>query len=125
MKSKFIAFSLVCISFFQVDSFAIERINTNEAPFFVGKNVIACGVLKQVKKFKKGLYLNMDDRYPNQSITLILWDDDFDAFYKRFGDIRNYTGKVICGKGIITEYKGRSQMSLINAYSLKIGYDLE
>lgn len=99
---------------------ATTQISTKDAPFHEGESVTACGPLKQVSPFKRGLYLNMDDRYPQQSITFVVWEDDLAEFKQQHGPLEDLVGKNICGKGTITEYKGRSQMSLYNAFSLQL-----
>tara|TARA_Y100000310_G_C20014643_1_gene504568 strand:- start:78 stop:431 length:354 start_codon:yes stop_codon:yes gene_type:complete len=99
---------------------ATTQISTKNAPFHEGESVIACGPLKQVSQFKRGVYLNMDERYPQQSITFVVWEDDLAEFKQQHGPLEDLVGKNICGKGTITLYKGRSQMSLYNSFALKI-----
>lgn len=66
-----------------------NEINTLDAAFHKGKEVVACGTLKQVSEFKKGLYLNMDNKYPKQSVTFVIWKDKVEEFNTKFGDILN------------------------------------
>jgi hypothetical protein len=96
------------------------QIEAKDAPFHTGENVVACGDLVQTSRFKRGVYLNLEDRYPKQSLTLVVWEDDLTQFNQQHGDLNKLVGKTVCGKGTITEYKGRSQMSLYNAYSMMV-----
>ncbi len=100
-------------------SFSATEIKASEAAFYDGKNVIACGVLKEVSQFKRGFYLNLDDHYPKQSLTLVMWEDDIPEFTKQFGSIEKLINRNICGSGKITTYKGRKQISLYNSFSLR------
>ena len=85
-----------------------------------GEDVIACGTLKEVSRFKRGLYLNMDERFPKQSLTLVVWEDDLAEFKQEHGSLQQLVNRTICGKGTVIEYRGRSQISLYNAFSLKV-----
>lgn len=96
------------------------QIEAQDAPFHTGETVIACGELAQTSRFKRGVYLNLEARYPKQPLTLVVWEDDLTQFNQQHGDLDKLVGKALCGKGTITEYKGRSQMSLYNAYSLMV-----
>lgn len=100
--------------------FGAEEISTKDAPFYTGQDVIACGALHEVARFKRGLYLNMDNKYPKQSLTFIVWGDDIKEFNKKFDGVETLVGQNLCGKGMVNEYKGRSQISLYNSYSLSI-----
>lgn len=99
---------------------AITKIDSKDAAFHEGQDVIACGELKQITRFKRGFYLNLDDKYPRQSLTLVVWEDDVSGFQQEHGNFDVMLDKQVCGKGTITQYKGRSQMSLYNAYSFKV-----
>ncbi|MBV7299358.1 hypothetical protein KU854_15940 [Enterovibrio sp. NIFS-20-8] len=99
---------------------AITKIASKDAAFHEDQDVIACGELKQITRFKRGFYLNLDDKYPHQSLTLVVWEDDMAGFRQEHGKFDVMLDKQVCGKGTVTQYKGRSQMSLYNAFSFKI-----
>ncbi|MCP5079867.1 MAG: hypothetical protein GY951_17670 [Psychromonas sp.] len=101
-------------------AYSVTKIDSKDAPFYDGKDVIACGVLKEVSKFKKGLYLNMDNLYPKQSVTFVIWNDDLADFKKEHGNIELLIDSGVCGKGTVSVYKGRSQIVLYNAFSLQV-----
>lgn len=119
MKFK-IPFLFALFILFSHSSYSAIKIDAKDAAFHEGEDVIACGVLKQVAQFKHGLYLNLDARYPNQSLTFVVWEDNIAGFKKENGSLTQLVGHQICGKGTITEYHGRHQISLYNAYSLKV-----
>ncbi|HBC3534604.1 TPA: hypothetical protein KDZ66_003531 [Vibrio vulnificus] len=99
---------------------ASTQIDSKDAPFHEGEDVIACGLIKQVSRFKRGFYLNMDERYPRQSLTLVVWEDDVAEIKERHGSLERLEAKRVCAEGRVTKYKGRSQISLYNSYSLKL-----
>ncbi|TKF16242.1 hypothetical protein FCV43_18425 [Vibrio genomosp. F6] len=101
-------------------SYSATQIDSKDAPFHEGEDVIACGTLKEVSRFKRGLYLNMDERFPKQSLTLVVWEDDLAEFKQEHGSLQQLVNRTICGKGTVIEYRGRSQISLYNAFSLKV-----
>jgi len=101
-------------------SYSATQIDSKDAPFHEGEDVIACGTLKEVSRFKRGLYLNMDERFPKQSLTLVVWEDDLAEFKQEHGSLQQLVNSRVCGKGTVSEYRGRSQISLYNAFSLKI-----
>ncbi|WP_318479063.1 hypothetical protein [Photobacterium leiognathi] len=111
---------LSLLIFFSSVSYSAARIDSKDAPFHEGERVTACGILKEVSRFKRGLYLNMDQRFPKQSLTLIIWEDDLAEFKQEHGSIFKLVDHEVCGKGKVTEHRGRSQISLYNAYSLKV-----
>ncbi|MCG9665949.1 hypothetical protein L1D26_23125 [Vibrio mediterranei] len=113
--SSIFATTLIILS---SNTYASTRISAKEAPFHTGENVVACGGLAQTSRFKRGVYLNLEAHYPKQPLTLVVWEDDLTQFNQQHGDLDKLVGKTICGTGTITEYKGRSQIILYNAYSL-------
>ncbi len=106
--------------FLSTAPYCATTIDSKDALFHEGQDVIACGVVKELTRFKRGFYLNMDDRFPKQSLTLIVWEDDIASFQQKHGSLELLVNKEVCGKGTITSYKGRSQISLYNSYSLQV-----
>lgn len=101
-------------------AYSATKIDSKDAPFHEGEDVIACGILKEVSRFKRGLYLNMDDRFPKQSLTFVVWEDDMDEFKQEHGSLQELVNTRVCGNGTVSKYRGRSQISLYNAFSLKV-----
>lgn len=120
MKNTFF-FTAVVSLFIALPSYASTKIESKDAPFYEGQNVVACGLIKEVSRFKRGFYLNLDDRFPKQSLTLVIWEDDVADIKIKHGSLQKLVGKEVCGKGTITEHKGHSQISLYNSYSLQVG----
>ncbi|GKW54107.1 hypothetical protein NCCP2140_31600 [Pseudoalteromonas sp. NCCP-2140] len=96
------------------------KIEAFKAPFHVGKSVMACGEVAQVSKGKKATYLNLDKEYPNQSLTILVWDSNLAPFEERFGNLKRLSGERICARGKISEYKNTLQIKVSNPQFLRL-----
>lgn len=96
------------------------RIEAYKAPFHVGKTVMACGVLKEISSGSRQVYLNLDNTYPNQTLTLLIWNTDISAFNQRFGNLNQYLNKKLCARGTIKPYKNTLQINVINPQFLRV-----
>ncbi len=103
----------------QADSNA-ERIEAYRAPFYVGKQVMACGVLAGTSKFAKGVYLNLDKKYPNQTLTLVLWDESVAPIEAKFGSLHGQVGRTFCALGTVENYKKSLQIQIENSQFLRL-----
>lgn len=99
---------------------AEPKIEAYKAPFHVGKTVMACGVLAETKHFPDRHYLNLDKKYPKQSLTVLVWNKDYRWFEQRFGKIDGYVGRRFCVRGKIEEYKNNLQMKVTNPQFLRL-----
>lgn len=93
------------------------RLPASEAANYVNQNgIYFCGRIAKATEFSKGVYLNFDRPFPNQSLTGLVWND-------RRHVIENLTleGRDWCITGTVTEFKGHPQIviqardQLINA----------
>lgn len=96
------------------------KIEAYKAPFHVGKTVMACGILAETKHFPNRHYLNLDKKYPKQSLTVLVWNKDYRWFEQRFGEIDSYVGRRFCARGKIEEYKNNLQMKVTNPQFLRL-----
>lgn len=96
------------------------KIEANKAAFHVGKSVMACGQLVEIKHLSNRHYLNLDRTYPNQSLTLLVWSKDYQWFEERFGKIDSMVGKRFCARGKIEEYKNNLQIQVSNPQFLRL-----
>ncbi|WP_205597747.1 hypothetical protein [Paraferrimonas sp. SM1919] len=120
-KGMLLGFVALAIGF---SASAQTKIDASQAPFYNGKDVVACGVVKQTTRFKRGVYLNINERYPKQPLTLVIWENSMGSFNERFGSIDKLLNQQVCAQGTVNQYKGRSQISLYNAYSLNLSTKL-
>ena len=104
MLKKILITSLLSMA--SLNAFSQEiKIEAIKAPFHVGKTVMACGQLAEIKHLENRHYLNLDRMYPNQTLTLLVWDNNYKWFEERFGRIDSMVGKRFCARGPIEEYK--------------------
>ena len=88
------------------------KIEAYKAAFYMGKTVMACGTLVETKHLSNRHYLNLDKKYPNQTLTILVWDNDYRWFEERFGKIDTKIGQRFCGRGLVEEYKNNIQMQI-------------
>ena len=74
----------------------------------IGDYRIVCGHVAQIKGFSKGQYLNLGTAYPNQDITVVIWNSDI----ANFDNVFQYEGRELCVEGPISSYNGTPQMVL-------------
>ncbi|GLR63867.1 NERD domain-containing protein [Marinospirillum insulare] len=98
----------------------VERIEAYRAPFYVGKQVMACGVLADTTMFSKGMYLSLDKKYPNQTLTLVVWDENIAPLESKFGSFNSKVGRTFCALGTIEKYKKNLQVQIENPQFLRL-----
>ena len=81
----------------------------------IGDYRIVCGYVAQVKGFSKGTYLNLGTSYPNQDVTVVVWNSDMG----NFDGVDQYEGRDICVQGTVSSYKGTPQIKLSSMNQLK------
>ena len=122
MYKEILAISVLSIcGFSPIISYAAEsKIEAFKAPFHVGKTVMACGNLAEIKHLSNRHYLNLDKKYPNQTLTLLVWDSDYRWFEERFGNIDGFVDRRFCARGRIEEYKNNMQIKVTNPQFLRL-----
>ncbi|WP_394145697.1 hypothetical protein [Vibrio atypicus] len=119
MKIQRLAF-VVILSFVSLSSNAEPKIEAFKAPFYVGETVMACGNVSQVSQGKKAKYINLNKKYPNQELTLLIWNNHVSKFTQRFGELDKLENSRVCARGKITEYKNSLQIKLSNPQFLRL-----
>lgn len=105
-------------------SFAViaeePKIQAKQSRDYLGETVVACGKVAQVSKGRKAHYLNIDESYPNETLSLLIWDENFPKFEQHHGDLSKLTLKNVCAKGKIVEYKQSLQIQMSNPEYLEV-----
>lgn len=88
-----------------------KKYTSKEAAYHVGETATVCGLVASMKwaTRSKGqpTFLNLDEPYPNQIFTILIWGSDRPAF----GSPENmYANKRICVTGKIKEYRGKAEI---------------
>jgi len=81
----------------------------------IGDYRVVCGYVAQVKGFSKGKYLNLGTSYPNQDVTVVVWNSDMG----NFDNLDQYEGRDICVQGTVSSYKGTPQIKLSSMNQLQ------
>ena len=98
-----------------------KRFTAKEASYHIGEIATVCGVVASAKwaTRTKGqpTFINLDEPYPNQIFTILIWGSDRPAF----GTPENmYARKRICVTGKIKEYRGKAEIIVKNPSQIKI-----
>ncbi len=88
-----------------------NKISAREASSYIGQTATVCGYVASTKFAyrSKGqpTFLNLDEPYPRQIFTALIWGNDRPAF----GSPENsFSGKNICVTGQIKNYKGTPEI---------------
>ena len=90
---------------------AQTKINLDEVSKHIGDSVTVCGPVASMRYFetsnRKPTFLNIGDKYPNQQITLVIWEDARKDFKEAPESLLN---KKICITGRIILYKEKPEI---------------
>jgi micrococcal nuclease len=99
--------SLFVVLCFAVPSLAQKRLTASDAAVHVGETATVCGSVASThySTRTKGqpTFLNLDEPYPKQIFTILIWGDD----RSKFGTPEiQYANKKVCVTGLIKMYRG-------------------
>ena len=94
-------------------SYAQENsITASDAAKHIGEVQTVCGVVASSKfasrSKKQPTFINLDQPFPNQIFTIVIWGSDRGKFPEPPEDY--YMGKKVCVKGMIKAYKGKPEV---------------
>lgn len=97
-----------------------KTITAEQAKDHVGETVTVCGQVASVHyAYKTGghpTFLNLDEPYPHQIFTAVIWGKD----RPKFGaPEKQYRHKHVCVKGLISVYRGQPDMTLRDPKQIK------
>ncbi|HEV2172121.1 MAG TPA: hypothetical protein VGR71_01065, partial [Nitrospira sp.] len=98
---------IVIVVLTTLSALAEKTLTATEAKNHIGEQATVCGkvVSTRYAESSRGspTFLNLDEPYPNQVFTILIWGSD----RSKFGDPEtSYRGKRICVTGKISDYKG-------------------
>lgn len=82
-----------------------------DAKNHIGEYKEVCGFIADIKQFSKGVYINLDGKYPNIPFTIVVWERDFNSELDKALDKIIPTSKI-CIHGKIESFKDKPQISL-------------
>jgi hypothetical protein len=117
MKRVLIAVLLLCSAFASAES----SISAREAKNHVGQTATVCGPVAGTHYAARSrgtpTFINLDQAYPNQIFTIVIWGSD----RPKFGDPEAmYGGKQICVTGTITLYRGVAETTANDPTQIKV-----
>jgi len=118
MKKRIVIFTnavllILCLLIVRSVSVAEEQfIKPTDAEKYVGKEKTVCGKVASATYASrtKGqpTFLNLDQPYPNQVFTVVIWGSDRHKF--KNPPEAFFRGKNICVKGVIKTYRGKPEV---------------
>jgi hypothetical protein len=106
-KSRFISLLLFCVFAVSPLLGQPQHLTPTQAKNHIGENGTVCGtvVSTHYAARTKGnpTFLNLDEPYPNQIFTILIWGSD----RSKFGNPETkYENKKVCATGLIKDYRG-------------------
>lgn len=93
-------------------SIAQQTISLNDVSTHIGDTVKVCGKVYGVKYLQQAknspTFINMGAPYPNQLLTVVIWNDVRKQFEKTPEEL--FSNKEICVTGKIEMFKGKPQI---------------
>ena len=93
-----------------------KTISALEAGNYVGRIVAVKGFIAEVKRTENVEYLDFVEKYPENPFTGVIFKSKFDEI----GDINVYENKNIEITGLISTYKGKPQIVIVNKNQIKM-----
>jgi hypothetical protein len=89
-----------------------EYIHPIDAQKYIGKEKTVCGTVASanyaIRSRGRPTFLNLDQPYPNQIFTVVIWGSDRNNFKNPPETF--FRGKTICVTGIIESYRGKPEI---------------
>ena len=112
MRKFFIIAMVLLVASLKLDA---QSITPDEAAKHIGDTVTVCGKIFGGKYFdrsdKKITLLNMGAAFPKSPLTIVIEEENRKNFTSAPEDF--YSGKEVCIKGIVKEFKGKPQIFVI------------
>ena len=95
-----------------ITSVAYGEISAKDAEKYIGQTETVCGRVasptQAVRTKGQPTFLNLDEPYPNNIFTVVIWGSDRKKFPE--SPEKLYRGKTICVTGEIESYKGKPEI---------------
>lgn len=96
------------------------QVTAPAAKYYIGDKCTVCGTVVATKHIKNGTsdptYINLDDRFPNQIFTVVIYGRDRMNF--TYEPEQYLKGRRICVKGRVGEYKSTPQMVIKDEHKI-------
>ena len=92
-----------------------SAIRLDEVTRHIGDSITVCGNVSDMRYFEnsknKPTFLNIGDKYPNQQLTLVIWENVRSLFTGKVEDLKD---KKVCITGRIILYKDKPEIIIEN-----------
>lgn len=95
-------------------------ITAMDAPKHVGRDVMACGLVAQVKVQEKRTVINMERAFPDQPLYLVVWKSNRPGVEAKFGQLTGLRGSCVCGVGKVELFNGLANIEIRNPANLRL-----
>ncbi len=93
-----------------------KTISALEAGNYIGRIVAVKGFVAEVHKSENVEYLNFVEKFPENPFTGVI----FKSKFEEIGDINVYENKNVQITGLVSTYKGKPQIVIVNKSQIKI-----
>jgi hypothetical protein len=119
--SRLFVMVFFCIFAVPTTNAQTKRVTAAEAKDHIGERTIVCGkvVSANYSSRSKGqpTFLNLDEPYPKQVFTILIWGSD----RPKFGEPESkYRDQKVCATGKITSYRGVPEITAADPDQLEI-----
>lgn len=98
-----------------------KRVSASEAAGHAGETDTVCGTVASVyyasRSRARPTFLDFGARYPNESFTAVIFDDERPAF----GQLSDLPGRKVCVTGPVQLYRGKPEIILHDPSQMKAG----
>jgi hypothetical protein len=115
MKTHFILI-FASLLFIGSCTYAQHKIKAEDAKNYTSKSDTVVGKVFQIKSTDKAVYINIGGKYPDNPFTAVIFQKDI----VNVGNVAVYDGKVIDVIGVITDYKGKTEIIVKDAKQLML-----
>lgn len=119
MKYKIVLYSI--LSVLLSTTVSAQNIPLDSVMNYVGKEVTICAKVQSIavsKSAKKTTYINFGKPYPNQSFTVVIFEESLKNF--SYTPAEHLKDKNVCITGTIMLYKEKSQIVVNKGEVVKI-----
>ncbi|MGA8222528.1 MAG: hypothetical protein WB780_12810 [Candidatus Acidiferrales bacterium] len=98
-----------------------KKITATEAKSHVGETAMVCGKVASTRYAERSkgqpTFLNLDEPYPNQIFTILIWGSD----RPKFGEPeKKYRESRVCVTGKITSHRGTPEIAVSDPAEIEI-----
>jgi hypothetical protein len=85
-----------------------NSILASQAQAYIGQNKQVCGTVAGVKELSAGLFINIDNPYPNAAMTAVIWRENIN----KIGSLQLTDNIRVCISGLVQSYRGKPQIEI-------------